>query len=274
MLKVRVVTAIIGLSILYICLYYFSTYVPYIIVMCCGWCAYELAIMFFVKNIYLNQSLYNKYFDIFNSVVLSLSPLVICLWFNVKLYFLAVYIVFSLVFVISVLSSSDIKIIVNKILSYFFIIIYLNVSWFCVYKIYELDEISLKYLLLLLTIVWSADTGAYFIGCYFGKHKLFPTISPSKTIEGAIGAVFASIVGGTLIYVILKFDNYSLWFFVVLSIIGAFFDIIGDAVESCLKRFVYIKDSGNLFPGHGGLLDRVDGILLTAPVLLFLLTVF
>ena len=113
-------------------------------------------------------------------------------------------------------------------------------------------------LLTLFLIVWLADIAAYFIGTWFGKHKLAPSISPKKTIEGAVGSlVVVGIVIGLIFHSVL-------W--VVLALITVIAAIIGDLFESFMKRSAGVKDSGKLLPGHGGLLDRIDSLIFAAPV--------
>lgn len=112
------------------------------------------------------------------------------------------------------------------------------------------------------------DVFSYFVGVTLGKHKLSPEISPNKTIEGSIGG----IVGGTLTSIVLFFVQsswyaaYPLWVFISLGVLCAVAGPIGDLVASAIKRQVGIKDFGNIFPGHGGMLDRADSILFTIPV--------
>ena len=118
---------------------------------------------------------------------------------------------------------------------------------------------------LLLTVVFMGDTGAYYFGSYFGKHKLCPAISPNKTIEGALGGLAASLGSGALIktfFLPLLPWGLSLLFFSSIGIAGQ----VGDLFESQLKRVAHIKDSGAILPGHGGVLDRIDGLLYAAPV--------
>jgi phosphatidate cytidylyltransferase len=108
-------------------------------------------------------------------------------------------------------------------------------------------------------MLWSSDTGAYLIGSKFGKHKLFERISPKKSWEGFIGGVFFS---GLAAYILAYFyTELSLLDWLVISVLIAAFGTLGDLVESMLKRSLNIKDSGTLLPGHGGLLDRFDGLL-------------
>ena len=126
-----------------------------------------------------------------------------------------------------------------------------------------------EWVLFALALVWMADIGAYFCGRRFGRRRLAPSVSPGKTWEGALGGLAASglvaIAGGA-------------WFrlpvqqFLVLCLAAAAFSIVGDLTESLLKRFAGMKDSGTLFPGHGGVMDRIDSVTGAAPVLLLGLT--
>jgi phosphatidate cytidylyltransferase len=123
-------------------------------------------------------------------------------------------------------------------------------------------------LLALLATIWIADSAAYFAGKNFGKHKLAPTISPGKTWEGVAGALIAVTLFGALLYV--GFNIKSLAIFPALWIITAF-GVIGDLFESLMKRQANIKDSGDLLPGHGGILDRIDGIIPSLPIAILLI---
>lgn len=116
---------------------------------------------------------------------------------------------------------------------------------------------------------WSSDTGAYLVGRKFGKHKLFERISPKKSIEGGLGALFITIGIG---YVISLFwDDISTKDWMIVAVLVVVFGILGDLVESMLKRNLNIKDSGSILPGHGGVLDRFDGIFLSVPAVYFYL---
>lgn len=112
-------------------------------------------------------------------------------------------------------------------------------------------------------ILWSNDTGAYLSGKYLGKHKLFERISPKKTWEGSVGGAVLSIV---VAYVCsMYFDEITSKDWIIIALITVVFGSLGDLVESMLKRSLNIKDSGNILPGHGGILDRFDGLFLSIP---------
>lgn len=126
---------------------------------------------------------------------------------------------------------------------------------------------------------WGSDTFAYFIGKLIGKTKLTPKLSPSKTVEGAIGGIVgASILGIIYTFVLSNiFDNYSinlLWRYGITSAIIAVFAQIGDLIASSIKRQSGIKDFGSLIPGHGGAMDRFDSILVAGPVFYIILIYF
>lgn len=136
--------------------------------------------------------------------------------------------------------------------------------------------------LMALFCTWGADTGAYFAGRLFGRHKLYARISPAKTVEGAIGGLLAAIGVAFLVralpsllphawHATLKLDTAGFglpladWQLLVIGTLAAVLGLVGDLVESMLKRSVGAKDSGNIIPGHGGVLDRFDAVMFVAP---------
>jgi len=128
-----------------------------------------------------------------------------------------------------------------------------------------LQNISPWLLLAVLSTVWLADSAAYFAGKKFGRHKLAPEVSPGKTWEGVAGAMLAVTLYGLLLCYYLHISRWlivGLWLIVVLS-------VMGDLFESLLKRQAGKKDSSHLLPGHGGVLDRIDGLISTLPLVLF-----
>ncbi len=124
-------------------------------------------------------------------------------------------------------------------------------------------------IMLLLLISWATDSFAYFTGIRFGKHKLYKELSPNKTVEGAIGGIIGAIVVGLIFnYFVLKF---SFLYIILILLITSVFCIFGDLFESMIKRLYGVKDSGNIIPGHGGLLDRIDSLFFAVPVFYILI---
>ena len=121
-----------------------------------------------------------------------------------------------------------------------------------------------------LGIPWLADSGAYFAGSYFGNHKLCPNISPNKTVEGAIGGILTGTLSALLIGLIFKliYGDVTIYYgvLVLVAFINSVISIFGDLTFSVIKRSCKIKDFGSIMPGHGGLLDRFDSVLLCVPV--------
>lgn len=149
-------------------------------------------------------------------------------------------------------------------------IVYGAFPWLATWDLFLMGD-GARYVLFLCAVVWSGDTGAYFGGRHFGRHKLAPRMSPKKTWEGAIAGLFASAIGGLLVNAAYGFSLAPNSVIVFASLLGGGFGQMGDLVESTLKRFAGVKDSGIIFPGHGGFLDRVDGLLFAAPVIWFIL---
>ena len=124
--------------------------------------------------------------------------------------------------------------------------------------------------LMICVVVWAADTFAYAVGKRFGRRKLAPNISPGKTLEGALGGIVGAIGTGIMFFIFLMENNkvgaigFGLWFLIVASV--SIMAVIGDLVESAVKRSAHQKDSGTFVPGHGGVLDRIDSLLCVAPI--------
>ncbi|MHA6202850.1 phosphatidate cytidylyltransferase [Dyella soli] len=139
-------------------------------------------------------------------------------------------------------------------------------AWVAAVSIHGSGEHGHWWTLLALLIVWAADIGAYFSGRQFGRRKLAPTISPGKTWAGVYGAFVAgaivALVGGLLLGV----HDGQLFGLMVLAVVTVVASIVGDLLESLMKRHAAVKDSGTLFPGHGGLLDRLDSVFAALPV--------
>lgn len=118
-------------------------------------------------------------------------------------------------------------------------------------------------------IVWAGDTGAYFVGRSFGKHKLLPAVSPHKTIEGSIGGVASAVLVSAIMLFFFRSSLPSLpiWELLLLSALFSCVAQLGDLVESSIKRHFAVKDSGKILPGHGGILDRFDSMIFVLPLM-------
>ena len=145
-------------------------------------------------------------------------------------------------------------------------IVYIPVSLALLVFLKEMDG-GTFWIIWLLIVIFANDTGAFYTGTFFGKHKLAPNISPNKTIEGSMGGIATSMIFG-FIFCLLFFDSFHLALLTIpCSFLLAMAGQVGDLFESALKRASHIKDSGRILPGHGGMLDRIDGLLLAIPVL-------
>ncbi|MGH8493462.1 MAG: phosphatidate cytidylyltransferase [Moraxellaceae bacterium] len=122
------------------------------------------------------------------------------------------------------------------------------------------------WLMYLFLLVWGADTGAYFAGRAFGRHKLAPSVSPGKTLEGFAGGLLLTMTLAVAVAVWRDLAGVRLAAFLGLSLLTVLASVLGDLFESMVKRHAGIKDSGTIFPGHGGALDRIDSLTAAAPV--------
>lgn len=121
-------------------------------------------------------------------------------------------------------------------------------------------------LLFLFVLIWTADSVAYFVGKKWGRHKLCPKVSPGKSVEGLLGALLASLLIALLTLISLEIPYVEWPWSLLLALVTVLFSVVGDLFESMLKRNVGLKDSGQLLPGHGGLLDRIDSLTAAAPI--------
>ncbi|MCP4289728.1 MAG: phosphatidate cytidylyltransferase [Gammaproteobacteria bacterium] len=141
-------------------------------------------------------------------------------------------------------------------------------AWISLWILHGLYEDGPYLLLYLMILIWVADTFAYFSGRHWGRVKLAPDISPGKTREGVYGALTGAALCGALLYG-LRPETAPLPVLIIFSVLIALISVVGDLFESLLKRQVGVKDSGNILPGHGGILDRIDSLTAAAPVFLF-----
>lgn len=149
---------------------------------------------------------------------------------------------------------------------FFYISGFMSFQWFL-----RSDVLGVEYIFLLYTSVWLADSVAYYIGTYIGRKKLYPVVSPDKTFEGAFGSVLGGVVGAVTIKIIFGIHNLTMIGAIAIGAVLGIAAVIGDLIESMFKRDAGVKDSSNLIPGHGGLLDKLDGLLVAGPILYFIL---
>ena len=138
------------------------------------------------------------------------------------------------------------------------------------------DVAGLYIVWLILLCSWGCDTCAYCAGMLFGKHKMSPILSPKKSVEGAVGGVIGAAALGALYgYVVRErfADEKVILFFALICAVGALISMVGDLAASAIKRNADIKDYGKLIPGHGGVMDRFDSVIFTAPVIYFMAVV-
>jgi phosphatidate cytidylyltransferase len=133
------------------------------------------------------------------------------------------------------------------------------------------NEYYYAFVLAIFVFIWVNDTAAFVVGSLLGKHKFIERISPRKTVEGFIGGIVFSILAAIILSGF--FTDYSLIFWIGFSIVSALFGALGDLFESLIKRTYEVKDSGSLIPGHGGILDRIDSLLIAIPAVYIYLAV-
>lgn len=131
------------------------------------------------------------------------------------------------------------------------------------------DPLGAEWVLFVVCVIFAGDTAAYYAGTYWGKHKLCPTVSPGKTIEGALGGLAANL-GIGLFFKSYFLRAFPLWAILIFCLAIGIAGQVGDLFESVLKRSAGVKDSGGLLPGHGGILDRIDALLFALPAAYFL----
>ena len=167
---------------------------------------------------------------------------------------------------------------ISQIAIAFFGIFYVAVMISCVY-LTRTDVRNGAFLVWLIFIVaWGTDTCAYFFGCAFGKHKMAPVLSPKKSIEGAVGGVVGAMIFTLLFCILFRVQIEAGWrktlAFTLIAGVGSVVSMVGDLAASAIKRNYDIKDYGNLIPGHGGILDRFDSVIITAPIFYYMIKIF
>ncbi len=183
--------------------------------------------------------------------------------------FFAVTVAMLLILIILVFAHKTNKIIDGAITVFGFFYVGVLLSLIC-----EVREAGLIYSWLPFIFAFGSDTGAYFIGSKFGRHKLTPELSPKKSVEGAIGGVVTVVILTGIYFLVCSRFYYDITinitvYYMIISLFGAALSQVGDLAASSIKRFTGIKDYGKIMPGHGGVLDRFDSVLFTLPVVFF-----
>lgn len=165
----------------------------------------------------------------------------------------------------------------EQILASFFGVFYVAVMLSFVYQTRILTMGAYTVWLIFLCS-WGCDTCAYCVGVLFGKHKMAPKLSPKKSVEGAVGGVagaaLLAVIYGFVFKSAMGIENTTIWFMAGICAVGALISMVGDLTASAIKRNYDIKDYGKLIPGHGGILDRFDSVIFTAPIIFYLAVYF
>ena len=201
--------------------------------------------------------------------VLSVITAYVYVFFGDSLLILVFFISIFLIFLKGILffdKKSGLSFLIGT-----FAIIYAGFFLSFLLKIFDLPDGRL-FLLLLFALVWTSDIFAYYGGRHFGRHKLYESLSPKKTVEGALfGFIFAIFTALIFRAAVFEHNKLNILRYVFICAVTIIAGIIGDLAESLIKRSGGKKDSGHLIPGHGGILDRIDSLILAAPSFYFLL---
>lgn len=185
----------------------------------------------------------------------------------------------SLIYVMCLMSVSLFShgiVAIDHVSEVFMMMFYIALTFSCVILVRDSENGAYVYLLVFLS-AWISDSGAYFTGMAMGKHKLIPDVSPKKTVEGAVGGIIICVIFMMLYaFIISMFTDLEPIYpvFALGAIVLSVASMIGDLFASLMKRRHEIKDYGFIFPGHGGVLDRFDSVLATAPILMIIVTLF
>lgn len=274
MLKTRVITSVFFVAVLIVVFFLFNTIIfELVFTLICLMAVYEVyrAYQFGQRSLYIYIGFVPVLIIILLQDYLSVRTLLLPVIFAFLLF-----IVINIIIHVNTLNFSKLS----------GLSVFAMVLVFCFYSIISLKSLlpgavygydAIYFIALIFAYAWGGDTMAYFVGMKFGKHKLAPQVSPKKTVEGAIGGIFGSMILGivvTFIYlgifrqtITLQVENIVYYIVVALfSIAGSLLGLMGDLFASAIKRQCSIKDFGTIFPGHGGILDRFDSLMLIAPL--------
>lgn len=267
-MKTRIISAVVMISfviaVLTVGKMYFPPLITFFIALICGCGIYEITSnvakikplrLSVISSIYGGIMVFLLDKQIYEFLSVSKN-----VYQKLPLAFTLIYFLFAVVVILR--EHKDFSL--DKIFCFSAFPLFISYGFSCLNGIISADR-GIYYLLLLLNFASICDTGAYFTGSFLGKTKLCPEISPKKTVEGAIGGILSSLIVSIILVFSFNSDYklLTLIFTIPLCIVG----MLGDLFASTIKRSVGLKDYSNLIPGHGGVLDRFDSMLLIAPVL-------
>lgn len=250
MLKTRIISAIIGIPLILAVLYLGGVY----------WMVFFALLG--IGGLYEFNRMVNKQYQ--SSLLLSIILMLIVMFNIYNTLLLPTLVLFTLGSVIYLVIRYPKVSIVDLSLS-IFPALYIGFSLSFIVLLSKEPNAFLVMLAVFL-FTWSSDIGGYTFGRLWGKNKLAPQLSPNKTWEGAMGCIIFTVITAIIFFQICKVDDISLYSIILVGIISSIAAQLGDLVMSSVKRVFAVKDSGNLIPGHGGILDRFDSFLLVLPV--------
>ncbi len=278
-MKKRIISAAGGLALLAVVVIFFDTLL--VNFLAAGICLFALFEIFKAADL-LRFRVLTGVCGVFCVLILFLNTNAIAISFSYLSYLLVV-----LLFVM-LLRDHD-KLRVEQVAYSFLMSILLAVSFYCLILLKEQTgpQMGMFYMLLIFGSAWWADSGAYFVGTFLGKHKLCPRVSPKKTVEGLIGGIITAVIGNVLVCLVFQaFCNWVVpWGYiknaVTISIpavalvtpFATLLGVLGDLSASVIKRQYGIKDFGNIMPGHGGAMDRFDSVLFISPLFYFIFNI-
>lgn len=278
-MKKRIISAAGGLALLAVVVIFFDTLL--VNFLAAGICLLALFEIFKAADL-LRFRVLTGVCGVFCVLILFLNTNAIAISFSYLSYLLVV-----LLFVM-LLRDHD-KLRVEQVAYSFLMSILLAVSFYCLILLKEQTgpQMGMFYMLLIFGSAWWADSGAYFVGTFLGKHKLCPSVSPKKTVEGLIGGIVTAVIGNVLVCLVFQaFCNWVVpWGYiknaVTISIpavalvtpFATLLGVLGDLSASVIKRQYGIKDFGNIMPGHGGAMDRFDSVLFISPLFYFIFNI-
>ena len=262
----RLVTGFIGAGLIIYASYFSEwTYFCVFLVICC------LSIFEFYRLTGLDGMLPLKYIGTLNALLIFLLSFLVEKGVLSQQFYYIIFPSIALIFLIKLYKKE--KKPFTNIACTLLGIIYVGLPFALLnLSVYADGQYNYQIIIGILLLLWASDTGGYIAGVLFGRHKLFERVSPKKSWEGMVGSFILAIIIATLLGKYFVTMTWFQWYIVAVIMVVA--GTYGDLVESLFKRSIEIKDSGSSLPGHGGFLDRFDGLLISIPFIVFLLKVF